>query len=151
MNKKLYTLIVYTPGEEGWHDRCGDYHSGKESELNITYYTENEKDDLARVYGRSKLEKTDSEINLLINGHNPNEPHDSLSKEVENELESELNHIESLADEYYYKHKAEKEKREEAEKQRKLQEQESIILREKKRQEDVEKAEFTRLQAKYGK
>jgi hypothetical protein len=149
--KKLYTLINYIPGEEGWYDRCGDRQGGRESELNMSYYTEDEKDDLARDYGYAKFNNPDGEIKLLINGHNADEPHDSLTKEEQDELESETYHIQALADEHYDKLKAAKEKREAEEKQKKLQEQEEQRLREQRRKEDAEKAELARLMSKYGK
>lgn len=145
----LYTLIVYTPGEEGWHDRCGDFHSGKELELEIKYFTEEEKDNLAREFGYAKFYKSDSEIKLLINGHDPYEPHDALNQEEQNTLISNIDHIEALADKYLDKFKVEKERKDEQAKLIKQQKEEFERLQAKKRLEDTEKAELARLMSKY--
>ncbi len=149
--KKLYTLIIYTPSQEGWHDRCGDYHKGEDSELDMTYYTEDEMDELVKKYGHAKFYNPDAEIKLLINGHDAYNSHPSLTKEEQEDLALEADRIENLATEHYYKYKAAKEQKDAEDKQRKLQEQEMMKIREQKRKEDAEKAELVRLQAKYGK
>ena len=147
--KTLYTLIVYTPGEQGWTDRYGDCHDGKDSDLQIRHFNETERNDLVQYYGYEKFNNPDAEIKLLINGHDANDLHDSLSDEEQQKLISHSDSIEALANEIYAKLKTEKEQREKEAAQRKLQEQEAIRLREKKRQEDAEKAELARLMAKY--
>jgi len=148
---KIYTLIVYTPGEQGWNDRYGDCHDGKESNLEIRYFTDSEQDDLIQYYGYEKFNNPDAEFTLLINGHNANEPHDSLNKQEQDELFFQCSNIEDLADKIYRELIAKKEQKDKEIAQRKLQEQEEIRLREKKKQEDAEKAELERLMAKYGK
>jgi hypothetical protein len=147
--KTLYTLIVYTPGEQGWHDRCGDYHTGQDSNLEIRHFSDMERNDLVQHYGYSMFTNSDAEITLLINGHNANDLHDSLSNEDQDKLISHASDIETLATEIYAKLKAEKEKKDKEIAERKLQDQEAFRLREKQRQEDAEKAELARLMAKY--
>lgn len=147
--KTLYTLIVYTPGEQGWTDRYGDRHDGKDSDLQIKYFNETERNELIQSYGYEKFNNPDAEIKLLINGHDANDLHDSLSDEEEKKLTLHLDSLEALAHEVYAKLKANKEQKDKEAAERKLQEQEAIRLREKKRQEDAEKAELARLMAKY--
>lgn len=147
--KTLYTLIVYTPGEQGWTDRYGDNHHGKDSDLQIRYFNETERNELIHSYGYEKFNNPDAEIKLLINGHDANDLHDSLTDEEEKKLTLHLDSLEALAHEVYAKLKANKEQKDKEAAERKLQEQEAIRLREKKRQEDAEKAELARLMAKY--
>lgn len=77
----IYTLIAYKPGESGWHDRCGDYHSGNDSELNIHYF--NEAKNAGKWWARSQFEDSNREHTLLINGVNPGDsctvPDDKIS------------------------------------------------------------------------
>jgi hypothetical protein len=147
--KTLYTLIVYTPGEQSWTDRYGDRHDGKDSDLQIRYFNETERNELIQSYGYEKFNNPDAEIKLLINGHDANDFHDSLSDEEEKKLTLHLDSLEALAHEVYAKLKTNKEQKDKEAAARKLQEQEAIRLREKKRQEDSEKAELARLMAKY--
>lgn len=79
MTKTIYTLISYVPGEDGWHDRCGDYHRGKDSELKIQYFQEVES--AGEAMGQSRFEEEDTEFTILINGINEDNYEDFLSKE----------------------------------------------------------------------
>jgi hypothetical protein len=147
--KNLYTLIVYTPGSQGWTDRYGDHQDGQDSNLEICHFSDLERSELVQHYGYSMFANSDAEITLLINGHNSNDLHDSLSNKEQDKIISHTSNIESLATEIYAKLKAEKEKKDKEIAERKLQEQEAIKLRENQRQEEAEKAELARLMAKY--
>ncbi len=144
----IYTLISHTPGEEGWYDRCGDYQPGKESELEIHYFTE--KKQAGEALGDAQFNNQEGENTLLINGINPDDWHYILSEEEGKKLEDEFFEIDQIAFNKRQELEAERKKRIEEEKLRKQQEEERKKLQEKLRIEAAEKAELAKLLAKYG-
>ena len=91
----IYTLINYVPSEDGWHDRCGDYHKGKESLLKISYFTD--KFDIGQALAQAEFKNSNSENSVLINGVNPEDYLDILSVEEQNELGYELDEIYNIS------------------------------------------------------
>lgn len=62
-----FTLISYTQGEYGWTDRCGDYHDGSPSELDIDYFVDPKECGFMWAYKEREYET----IKLLIDGIDP--------------------------------------------------------------------------------
>lgn len=148
MKPTLYTLIAYVPGVEGWHDRCGDYHQGQESELTIRYFTD--KESAGDFYGQAKFNDDDTEITILINGMNPDEYHDFLTEEDQKDLAWEEEEIRDLGYKKYDELKEAKRLQEEATKLKQQQEAEAKKQKEKERIEQAERAQLAQLMAKYG-
>ena len=147
--KKVYTLIQYKEGEQGWHDRCGDYHQGEDSQMSIAYFT----DPIlaAEQLGIAQYNNSGGENILLINGIDPNNSYDVLTDEEGIELENEFKFIDDLAFEKRESlNKIAKQKLEE-EKERKLQEENLKKIREKQAIEKREKEQLAILLNKYGK
>lgn len=144
----IYTLISYTPGEEGWHDRCGDYHSGKESEFNIHYF--NDPKEASSALGYAQFNNSEGENRLLINGLDPDDWGCILSDEEGKKLEEEFFEIDNIAFAKRQELEAESKKRIEEAKLKKQQEEEQKRLKEKLRVESIERAELAKLMAKYG-
>lgn len=148
MKPTLYTLISYIPGEEGWHDRCGDYHRGQDSELSIRYFTD--KESAGEFYGQTKFQNDDAEITILINGMNPDEYHDFITEEEQQNLSFEEEEIRDLGYKKYNDLKEAKRLQDEAAKLKKQQEEELKRQKEKDRLEQSERAQLAQLMAKYG-
>lgn len=147
MKQTIYTLIAYIPGEEGWHDRCGDYHSGKESEIKIQYFTDIQS--AGEFMGKSRFEDDDTDFTVLINGLNEDESHEFLSSEEQKELEYVSEQIRDISYEKYEELKKIKLQKEEELKIKKAQEESFKKQREKERIEQIERAQLAQLQAKY--
>lgn len=148
---KYYTLISYITGEEGYHDRCGDYVPGEESEMTITTYSQANFEQFIKDNAKAQMKKVKSnhEITILIDGLNPyNVPHD-ISDEEELHLEITIKKIEGLTYTEFLILEAEQKKKDEAIKQqgleRKLQQErlarQAIV--------DAELKQLAALQAKY--
>ncbi len=148
MDNTIYTLISYTPGEEGWHDRCGDYHNGKESELNIHYF--NDPKEAGSALGYAQFNKSQGENRLLINGLDPDDWGCILSDEEGKKLEEEFFEIDQIAFNKRQELEETRKQRINEEKLRKQQEEDIKKLQEKLRIEATEKAELAKLLAKYG-
>jgi hypothetical protein len=151
MTQNIYTLITYIPGEDGWHDRCGDYHSGKESEFEKQYF--NDKNEMAKALGKAQF--IDKEITFLINGIEvyPNDYvcEDLISKEELVKLNEEYEEIDNMALKVLENLKLEKN---ENDKIAKIQKAAQEALKQKKEREYVEnceRAELAKLMSKYGK
>ncbi len=145
----IYTVISYTPGEEGWHDRCGDYHVGKESEFNIHYF--NDPKEAGSALGYAHFNNSQGENRLLINGLDPDDWGCILSDEEGKKLEEQFYEIDQIAFSKRQELEAESKKRIEEAKLKKQQEEEQRKLKEKLRVESIERAELAKLMAKYGK
>ncbi len=148
MNKTIYTLITYTPGESGWYDRCGDWISGRDSELEIHYF--NDKQEVGEALGYAQFNNSEGENTLLINGLNPNDCNCILPENEAKKLEDEFFEIDQVAFNKRQELEESKKKRIEEEKLRKQQEEDRKKLQEKLRIEAAEKAELAKLLAKYG-
>ena len=146
----IYTLIVHLPGEQGWHDRCGDYHSGVDSELIIQYYSDLKK--LAIDKADYQFKNSSYESTVLINGVNPYDFNDSLislSNEELSNMESQIDEIEDLCSTEVNRLTQIKRQKDEDEKKRKQEETEHLRKLEIERKEAAEKQELSRLLAKY--
>jgi hypothetical protein len=155
MTQNIYTLITYIAGEEGWHDRCGDYHSGKESELEKQYF--NDKNEAANAFGRSLFlnNQNDNSVTFLINGIETYpcdyECVDLISKEELEKLTLEYEEIDDLSLKVTEQLRLEKIKQDEISK---MQKEAQEALRKKKEREYIEnqeRAELVKLMTKYGK
>lgn len=147
MKKTIYTLIAYLPDVAGWHDRSGDYHYGKESEIKIQYFTDIQ--NAGESMGEMKFINEDFEFTLLVNGLNEDEQHEFLSVVEQQEMEEVCQQIRDIS---YTKVKLLKEikhQQEEAEKLRKEQEAELMKKRELARIEQREREQLAQLQEKY--
>lgn len=67
-----YTLICFTEGEDGWYDRCSDYHEGEPSELDISYFNDPKECGFMWAYNERQYETT----KLLIDGKDPWDEYD---------------------------------------------------------------------------
>jgi hypothetical protein len=148
MKQNIYTLITYIPGEEGWHDRCGDYNSGKESELKIQYFTDTKS--AGDAMGENKFNNEDTEFTILINGLNEDEYHDFLSKEELLYIDEESDLIRDISDKKYEELKKIQIQKDTAIKLKKEQEDSLKKQKERERFEQIERAQLAQLQAKYG-
>lgn len=147
MKQTIYTLIAYIPGEEGWHDRCGDYHSGKDSSMKIQYFTDIQS--AGEFMGQSKFDDNDTDFTVLINGLNEDESHEFLSNEEQKELEDVSEQIRDISYKKYEELQKTKLQKEEEIKIKKAQEE---FLKQQKAQEQIEqieRAQLAQLQAKY--
>lgn len=147
MKPTIYTVITYIAGEEGWHDRCGDYHSGKESELKIQYFTD--KNEAGEACGISQFENSDAEIKVLIDGMSPDECHDFLTTEEQEDLSWEVDDIFVIG---HKKHEQLQEvARKQAEEVKLKKEQEEALKKQKEieRIEKIEREQLAQLMAKY--
>ena len=149
MTKTIYTLISYVPGEDGWHDRCGDYHRGKDSELKIQYFQDVES--AGEAMGQSRFEEEDTEFTILINGINEDNYEDFLSKEEGEDLYYTSDKIRDISYEKYEQLKKVKAQKEAEAKLKKEQEEALKKQKEKEHIEQAERAQLAQLQAKYGK
>lgn len=61
-----YTLVSHAPDEQGWFDRCGDYHKGKESQISITTFLDKEK--AIEALSKAYVDNSQGLNQLLING-----------------------------------------------------------------------------------
>lgn len=148
MSKTIYTLISYTPGEDGWHDRCGDYHSGKDSELKVQYFSDIES--AGEAMGQNRFENEDTEFTILINGIDEDNYEDFLSKEEGEELYYTSDKIRDISHEKFDQLKKAKAQKEAEAKLKKEQEEALKKQKEKERIENAERAQLAQLQAKYG-
>lgn len=80
-NLITYTLVSHTPDEQGWFDRCGDYHKGTESSISVTLFLENSQaiEALAQAYVKNPQGLNE----LLINGVSQNEIPEEWSKSTD--------------------------------------------------------------------
>lgn len=148
MKQTIYTVIAYTEGSEGWHDRCGDYNSGTESTLNIQYF----KDVVSagQFMGEAKFADNDTEFTVLVNGLNEDQEHDFLSVEEQKEIENVCEEMRGISYVKIEELKKIKLQKDEEAKLKKAQEVEFISRREKERKEQAERAQLAQLKAKYG-
>ena len=148
----IYTLISYTEGSEGWHDRCGDYITGTPSNLDIQYF--NDINALADFIGKAKAyNNNDTEFTLLINGIDVNHAinnDDFLTQYCIDFINQEDAKIYDLAENYRTKYTQEKKQKEEKEKLLQLQKDELAKQQRQKQAEQKERAELAKLIAKYG-
>ncbi len=144
----IYTLISYTPGDEGWHDRCGDYHPGKDSSLEIRYFTNVQ--DAASAFAVSQFQNKDAEHRLLINGMSPDDWQGILSEEEGKALEDAFFAIDTIATTQKETLEAEKNKQLEALRIQKQQEEARKKLEQTLRLERAERAQLAELMSKYG-
>lgn len=144
----IYTLITYTEGEQGWHDRCGDYHSGKDSEFQIHYF--NDPKEAGEALGYAQFNNGSGENTLLINGLNPDDWHCILSDEDGQKLEEQFFDIDQIAFAKRQELEAESKKRIEEAKLKKQQEENLRQLQEKARIEKSEREQLAKLMSKYG-
>lgn len=147
MKQTIYTVIVYTEGSEGWHDRCGDYKSGTKSTLNIQYFT-----DIAsagQFVGEAKFADNDTEFTVLVNGLNEDQEHDFLSKEEQKEIENVCDEIRNISVMTIGKLNKVKLQKDEEARLKKAQEIEALLKRDETLKEQIERAQLAKLQAKY--
>jgi hypothetical protein len=146
----IYTIISYTPSEDSWYDRNDNYHSGKESIMQILYFNDLKK--AGEAFGTVQFANRGGENTLLINGIELGYFDSSLiSEEVYKELEKEYDVICDIAS---IKHRELEE-----DNKRKLQEAQLLKIQEEERKkraeqlriENNERAELAKLMAKYGK
>lgn len=150
---KFYTLISYLEGESGYHDRCGDYISGEDSEMTIETYHSSQMDELINNYAQLKIKSDEShrEITLLLDGVDTYNFPEGLSDDEEQALTVEREQIENLVYEKYEQLHNEKKQREEIKKQTELQLKLKKERDEKERVKQLELMQLAQLQAKYGK
>lgn len=138
-----YTLIAYLEGSSGYYDRCGDWESGQDSELNIEYFQNEE--DLAKRWASLRQNNTDYEFTLLIDGRDAN---------TEDDLSDDYYRISDLADKEYDVLLSEYLRRAEAARLENLRkaeaEKERLRLIKEQAEEKREREELLRLQMKYG-
>lgn len=145
--KTIYTLISYKPGEQGWHDRCGDYHSGEDSECSIHYF--NDPKEAGEALGKAQFNNNDGENTLLINGLNPDDWYSVLSDEEGKELEDSFFEIDQISFNHRQKLQEEAQRKIEEEKQRKIQAENLKKRQEQTRIENQERAQLAELLKKY--
>jgi len=145
--KTIYTLISYKPGEQGWHDRCGDYHRGEDSECTIHYF--NDPKQAGEALGQAQFNNSDGENTLLINGLNPDDWYCILSDEEVKELENAFFDIDQIAFNYRQKLQEEAQRKIEEEKQRKIQAENLKKRQEQTRIENQERVLLAELLKKY--
>ena len=152
--KNIYTLITYVPGEDGWHDRCGDYHHGKDSEFEKRYF--NDKDEAANALGYAYFnnDSNDNGVTFLINGvelyPNECECEDILSEQEFLLFKNEFEEIDTIAFNLRQKLSSEKLKREEDAKLKKQAEEALRQKKERDRIESQEREQLNKLLNKYG-
>ncbi len=138
-----YTLIAYLEGSSGYYDRCGDWESGQDSELNIEYFQNEE--DLAKCWAALRQNNTNYEFTLLIDGRDAN---------IEDDLSDDYYRISGLADKEYDDLLSEYLKKAEAARLENLRkaaaEKERLRLIKEQAEEKREREELLRLQTKYG-
>lgn len=93
--KKVYTLIQYKEGEQGWHDRCGDYHQGEDSQNEHSLFTDPIL--VAEQLGIAQYNNFGGENILLINGIDPNNSYDVLTDEEAIEFENEFKFMDDFS------------------------------------------------------
>lgn len=133
-----YTLIAYTEGSDGWHDRCGDYNEGTPSELDISYFDNAKECGFMWAYIERQYETT----KLLIDGKDPHDDWDNLSQYWDEAKRYCDERSEILKEEHDKKVREEVERKQREEDERKL-----------RLQQDVERRELSQLAAlklKYG-
>lgn len=148
MKHTIYTLISYTPGESGWHDRCGDWISGKDSELQIHYF--NDAKEAGKALGYAHFNNWEGENTLLINGIDPDDCDCIISEEEAKKLEEHYSEILDIASDTRSLLEEEKKKRLAEQELKRKQEEEQKKLEQQLRIEAKEKAELAKLLAKYG-
>lgn len=150
-NQTTYTIISYTAGEDGWHDRCGDYHSGTDSQFELRYCTD--KQEAANTLARFRLDNPDGENLLLINGVNAEDSSAlyAWNSEQAIDLSDQFEEISALA--HVEQNRLIKIRQEEAEQERlRIQRIEQERLEKiKKEKETAEKEQLAKLLEKYGK
>lgn len=152
--KTIFTLVVYTPGVEGWHDRCGDYHYGTESSLSMEYFESKEdgshEQEIGKRMGYLMFDNSDAELKLLFNGIEPYDEPFEMGKEIEEQTQMQHDAIMSIA--YAERDTRSNDHKRKVEEAKKVKEAEELNrrLREKHAQETAERAELLRLKAKYG-
>lgn len=149
MNQTIYTVIVYTPGEQGYHERCGDYHYGKDSDMKTHSFIDLQSTGV--FMGETKFNNNDVELTILVNGLNEDEYNDFLTNDEQFDLEKVCEQIRDISKIKFDELTAIKLAQDEADKLKKSQEMEFIGRREKERLEQAERAQLAQLQAKYGK
>ncbi len=146
--KNIYTLIQYKEGEEGWHDRCGDYHGGKPSDFQISYFTNSE--EASKALGKAQFENAFGQNILLINGIDPSDWYSVLDHEEGKKLEELFFDIDNAAFEYRQTLTKEHQQKLEAEKQKQIQEKQLAERNLRKKIEAQERAKLAELLSKYG-
>lgn len=146
--KTIYTLIQYKEGEEGWHDRCGDYHSGKPSDFQISYFTNSE--EASKALGKAQFENGSGQNIFLINGIDPSDWYSILDEDEGKKLEELFFDIDNAAFEYRQTLTKEHQQKLEAEKQIKIQEKQLAERNLRKKIEEQERAQLAELLSKYG-
>lgn len=147
MKPTIYTVITYIPGEQGYHDRCGDYHSGEESELKLEYFTD--KNEAGQACGVAQFENSEAEIKVLINGMSADQYHEFLTKEEQEDLEWEVDEIFSIGHKKYEELQLIARKKAEEAKMKKEQEESLKKQKEIERIEKMEREQLAQLMAKY--
>jgi hypothetical protein len=140
MKQTIYTLISYIPGEEGGRDRCGDYYSGKESNLKVQSFMDQQSIGEAMAY--AKFEDDDTEFTILVNGF--------LTEDDQWELEKTCSDIRDLS--YRKLEELQQIKLQQlADAKLKKEQQAALALKQQQeRIEQAERAQLAQLQAKYG-
>jgi hypothetical protein len=148
MKQTIYTLISYIPGEEGGRDRCGDYYSGKESNLKVQSFMDQQSIGEAMAY--AKFEDDDTEFTILVNGLNEDESYDFLTEDDQWELEKTCSDIRDLS--YRKLEELQQIKLQQlADAKLKKEQQAALALKQQQeRIEQAERAQLAQLQAKYG-
>ena len=148
MEKTIYTVIAYTEGSEGWHDRCGDYNNGTKSTLNIQYFKDFAS--AGQFMGETKFSNSDTEFTVLINGLDEDREPYFLSIEEQKEIENVCDEIRNISAITIGQLNKVKLQEDEKAKLKKAQETETLLKREETLKEQIERAQLAKLQAKYG-
>lgn len=149
MTDTIYTLISYIPGEQGYKNRWGDFEQGKDSELRVNYYLD--KKIIGEAIAQAQFNDSDIEVTVLINGKNPDEYHDFISKEDQDNLTKELNEINDIAYEKNQELMANHKKKMEEERLKKIENEKLKKKEQEKKIEAEERAQLAKLTAKYNK
>lgn len=151
MSTKYYTLISYLESEDAYIDRCGDFNSGKPSEMTIKSYSVAEYDLLVNDFAQLRLlsDKNYRETHLLFDGIDSDYITNNISEEDALRVDEERRQLDILVDQKYLELKEEQEKKETEAKQKALalKKIQDSLAEEKIRQAELQK--LAALQAKY--
>lgn len=147
MKLPIYTIISYIAGEQGWHDRCGDYQKGRDSFMTIQYFTDIRL--AGQTMGEAKFSDPDTEFTILVNGLNEDQYYGFLSDEDKNYIEDSSEQIREVCDEKISELQSIKLQKDIEEKLRKEQAKLIMAQKEKDRIEQAERMQLAQLQAKY--
>lgn len=144
-----YTLIAFTQGSDGWHDRCGDYNEGEPSELDITHYTDPKECGFMWAYTERQYETT----KLLIDGRDAFDDSGEGTERDQTEydrLQGLHDEADTYRDERSKELKAEHDKREQEKRDMVAAHEAAEAAKRRAVTERIEREQLAALQRKYG-